>query len=191
MYTLLQSHCNLIQQCKTEVDKAVCTTIITKSIIYKFLFFIQFLCATKITISLMESSTHIYLLKITCRNIADKIIAFESLTFWWKQPMIFVPDENYVMIQPLFIVLSVVTPFVSGLIERVTPPLTLTLEMAIFKIKIGLWKNPLFQFGQISGYFGPSILYAHDTIAKKIVSKKRRKKKFSFTQTNHKLFYPW
>ena len=123
MYTLLQSHCNLIQQCKTEVDKAVCTTIITKSIIYKFLFFIQFLCATKITISLMESSTHIYLLKITCRNIADKIIAFESLTFWWKQPMIFVPDENYVMIQPLFIVLSVVTPFVSGLIERVTPPL--------------------------------------------------------------------
>ena len=55
--------------------------------------------------------------------------------------MIFVPDENHVMIQPLFIVLSVVTPFVSGLIERVIPPpspLTLTLEMAIFNIKIGL-----------------------------------------------------
>ena len=123
MHTLLQSHCNLIQQCKTEVDKAVCTTIIAKSIIYKFfIFYSVFVCVTKITISLMESSTHIYLLKITCRNIADKIIAFESLTFWWKQPMIFVPDENHVMIQPLFIVLSVVTPFVSGLIERVTPP---------------------------------------------------------------------
>ena len=141
-------------------------------------------CATKITISLMESSTHIYLPKITCRNIEDKIIAFESFTFWWKQPMIFVPDENHVMIQPLFIVLNVVTPFVSGLIERVTPsspppPIILTLEMAIFKIKIGLWKNTLFQFGQISGYFGPSILYAHDTIAKKIVSMNTRKKKFA------------
>ena len=123
MYTLLQSHCNLIQQCKTEVDKAVCTTIIAKSIICKFLFFI-FVCATKITISLMESSTHIYLPKITCRNIALKIIAFESLTFWWKQPMLFVPDENHVIIQLLFIVLSVVTPFVSGMIERdfVPPP---------------------------------------------------------------------
>ena len=72
----------------------------------------------------MESSTHIYLPKITCRNIALKIIAFESLTFWWKQPMLFVPDENHVIIQPLFIVLIVETPFVSELIERLcTPPL--------------------------------------------------------------------
>ena len=72
----------------------------------------------------MESSTHIYLLKITCGNIAVKIIAFESLTFWWKQPMLFVPDENHVIIQPLFIVLIVETPFVSELIERLcTPPL--------------------------------------------------------------------
>ena len=72
----------------------------------------------------MESSTHIYLPKITCGNIAVKIIAFESLTFWWKQPMLFVPDENHVIIQLLFIVLSVVTPFVSGMIERdfVPPP---------------------------------------------------------------------
>ena len=72
----------------------------------------------------MESSTHIYLPKITCRNTALKIIAFESLTFWWKQPMLFVPDENHVIIQPLFIVLIVETPFVSELIERLcTPPL--------------------------------------------------------------------
>ena len=73
----------------------------------------------------MESSTHIYLPKITCGNIAVKIIAFESLTFWWKQPMLFVLDENHVIIQLLFIVLSVVTPFVSGMIERdfVPPPL--------------------------------------------------------------------
>ena len=72
----------------------------------------------------MESSTHIYLPKITCGNIAVKIIAFESLTFWWKQPMLFVPDENHVIIQPLFIVLIVETPFVSELIERLcTPPL--------------------------------------------------------------------
>ena len=42
-----------------------------------------------------------------------------------------------------------------------------SIEMAIFKIKIGLWKNTFFQLGQISGYFCPSILYAHDTIAKK------------------------
>ena len=72
----------------------------------------------------MESSTHIYLPKITCGNIAVKIIAFESLAFWWKQPMLFVPDENHVIIQLLFIVLSVVTPFVSGMIERdfVPPP---------------------------------------------------------------------
>ena len=39
--------------------------------------------------------------------------------------------------------------------------------MAIFKIKTGLWKNTLFQFGEISGFFGPSILYSRDTIAKK------------------------
>ena len=42
-----------------------------------------------------------------------------------------------------------------------------SVEMAIFKIKIGLWKNTLFQFGEISGYLGPSILYTRDTIAKK------------------------
>ena len=71
----------------------------------------------------MESSTYIYLPKIACRNFAVKIIAFESLTFWWKQPMIFVPDENHVIIQPLFIVLIVDTPFVKGLIKRFTPPL--------------------------------------------------------------------
>ena len=293
----------------------------------------------------MESSTHIYLPKITCGNIAVKIIAFESLTFWWKQPMLFVLDENHVIIQLLFIVLSVVTPFVSGMIERdfVPPPpphslqtcaiaelsssiltnepqasgrasvwplkywtsavsgrgqvertsllfttkesqlskghirseffhsaspknnvpslveanfivgppeeglnrwgvlknignekprplktkeilsiiplvlfnhssfsvfLSLflyfkyekwqrrdvfsnSIEMAIFKIKIGLWKNTFFQFSEISGYVCPSILYAHDAIAKKNVSMNRRKKKFSFTQTNHKLFSPW
>ena len=33
-----------------------------------------------------------------------------------------------------------------------------SVEMAIFKIKIGLWKNTLFQFGEISGYLVPSIL---------------------------------
>ena len=33
-----------------------------------------------------------------------------------------------------------------------------SIEMAIFKIKTGLLKNTLFQFGEISGYFGPSIL---------------------------------
>ena len=69
----------------------------------------------------MESSTYIYLPKTTCRNSAVKIIAFESLR--GKQPMIFVPDENHLMIQPLFIVLSAVTPFVSERIDRVTPPL--------------------------------------------------------------------
>ena len=38
--------------------------------------------------------------------------------------MLFVPDENHVIIQPLFIVLIVETPFVSELIERLcTPPL--------------------------------------------------------------------
>ena len=66
-----------------------------------------------------------------------------------------------------------------------------SIEMAIFKIKIGLWKNTFFQFSEISGYVCPSILYAHDAIAKKNVSMNRRKKKFSFTQTNHKLFSPW
>ena len=71
----------------------------------------------------MESSTYVYLPKITCGNIAVIIIAFESLTFWWKQPMIFGPDENHLTIQPLFIVLSAVTPFVCERIGRVTPPL--------------------------------------------------------------------
>ena len=70
----------------------------------------------------MESSTYVYLPKTTCRNSAVKIIAFESITFWWKQPMIFVPDENHLMIQPLFIVFIAVTPFVCERIDRVTPP---------------------------------------------------------------------
>ena len=155
--------------------------------------------------------------------------------------MLFVPDENHVIIQLLFIVLSVVTPFVGGWLgdfvkkknignKKPRPlkakeilsiiPLVLfnhssfsvflslflyfkyekwqrrdvfsnSIEMAIFKIKIGLWKNTFFQFSEISGYVFPSILYAHDAIAKKNVSMNRRKKKFSFTQTNHKLFSPW
>ena len=42
-----------------------------------------------------------------------------------------------------------------------------SVEMAIFKIKIGLWKNTFFHFGEISGYLGPLILYTRDTIAKK------------------------
>ena len=66
----------------------------------------------------MESSTYVYLPKIIFGNIAFKIVAFESLKILWKQPMIFVPDENHLTIQPLFIV--AVTPFVS---DRVTPPL--------------------------------------------------------------------
>ena len=70
----------------------------------------------------MESSTYVYLPKIIFGNIAFKIVAFESLKILWKQPMIFVPDENHLTIQPLFIVLSAVTPFVCERIGRVTPP---------------------------------------------------------------------
>ena len=81
-----------------------------------------FACETKTRISSMESSTYVYLPKITCGNIVLEIVAFVSLKFLGNQPMIFEPDANHVMIQPLFIVLSF-TPFVSGLVERVTPPL--------------------------------------------------------------------
>ena len=119
MYSLLQSHWSLIQQWKKEYEEAVCTTIIAISITCK----VSFLRVRQKQVSLMESSTYVYLPKITFGNIDFKIVAFESLTFWWKQPMIFGPDENHLTIQPLFIVLSAVTPFVCERIGRVTPPL--------------------------------------------------------------------